>query len=260
MSTYMAADQSRHRRTDPSPTSRLPLHAELYLLAHDDDTGEPHISVRSTALGLAGALLVGLAMNEQVAVGLVYNHLDGTWRPEKGRLTRTVFDAVADPLSDAALAAVDQSTKAGLGDRQVREFLRTHAAGGLYERVQAHLITVGLIQRVSHRKFGLVRTERNVPVDRGFAIRARARVRNAVAFHRGLARYDDEQADDQCAALSGLAAVLGLAEFDVLSNMPARRFSDLLLAVVEQHGDDAISSVIAAVDAARGDLAVAAMR
>jgi hypothetical protein len=200
-------------------------------------------------------------MARHVAVGWVYNHFDRKWRQEPGRLTRTTFESLANPLADAALAVVDRTAQGGSGGRQISEFLRAHAASGLYERVQAHLITVGLLQRVSRRRLaGLVKTDRNLPVDNAFAIRARARVRNAVAFHQGRARYPDEQADDQCAALCGLVAVLGLAEFDLLSSTSARRYTELLHAVVEQHGEPTIGTVIAAVDAGRGDLAVAAIR
>jgi hypothetical protein len=259
MTTYMTADQSRHRRVDPPPTSRLPLHAELYLLAHHDDTGEPHVSERSLAIGLAAAILLELAMSRHVAVGWVFNHLDGTWRKEPGRLTRTTFESVPDPLTDAALAAIDRT--AGLGSLQLREFLRTHAASGLYERVQAHLITVGLLQRVSRRRLaGLVKADRTLAVSSAFTVRARARVRYAVAFDQGRGRYPDDEADDQCAALCGLVAVLELAEFDLLSNMSARQYTEQLHSVVARHGEPTIGDVVAAVDAGRGDLAVAAMR
>jgi hypothetical protein len=43
------------------PRSVLPLHAELFLLAHDDDTGALLINQQSLELGLAGALLLELA-------------------------------------------------------------------------------------------------------------------------------------------------------------------------------------------------------
>jgi hypothetical protein len=258
MTAYMTAEQSRHRRVDPPPTSRLPLHAELYLLAHHDDTGQPHVSERSLAIGLAGAMLLELALSGQVAVGWVFHYAEATWRPEPGRLTRTNFEPVADPLTDAALAVIDRT--AGLGSLQLREFLRTHAGSGLYERVQGHLITVGLLRRVPYRRMaGLVKADRTLPVNSGFTVRARAQVRYAVAFDQGRARYPDDKADDQCAALCGLVAVLGLAEFDLLSNMSARAYTELLHALVARHGVPAIGEVVAAVDAGRGDLAVAAM-
>jgi hypothetical protein len=185
--------------------------------------------------------------------------LGGEWRKDPGRLNRTSFEPIPDPLTDAALAAIDRT--AGFGALQLREFLRTHAASGLYERVQAHLITVGLLRRVSRRRMaGLVKIDRTLPVNIAFPIRARARVRHAVAFDQGRARYPDDKADDQCAALCGLVAVLELAEFDLLSNMSARKYTELLHALVARHGEPTIGEVVAAVDAGRGDLAVAAMR
>ncbi len=261
MSTYLTADRNGPQRVDTPSMVRLLLHEELYLLAHDDDTGEPHLSEPSLALGLAGAILLELAINEQVAVGWAYNHDDHQWLPEPGRLTRTTFKPTGNPLTDAALAAIEHSAKTGLSDRRIREFLRIYGVSSLYQRVQAHLITIGLLQRTSRRRLaGLITTEANLPLDRGFAIRARARIRTAVAFHEGRSTYSDEQADDQCAALCGLIAVLGLAQFDVLSNTSARRYTELLHAIVKRYDDCAIDTIIAAVDAARGDLTVAAMR
>jgi hypothetical protein len=118
-----------------------------------------------------------------------------------------------------------------------------------------------VLHRSSRRRFGgLVKTETYLAVHDAFAVRARAQVRNAVAFHERQTAYQREAPDDQCVALCGLIAVLELAEYLYLSNLSAKRLAEWLHYVVEQHKKPTIRTVITAVDAGRGDLAVAAMR
>jgi hypothetical protein len=262
MTVYANADKARRVHTPtPQPMARLPLHAELYLLAHNDDTGELHINEQSLTIGLAGAILLDLWLAGHIEIGWTFNEWTQQWKPEPGRLTRIKTEPVGDPLTDAALAAVEQTGRMGLRGDQTRAWLRGFAASGLYERVRANLITVGLLQRTRRHRFaGLVKTETYLAVHDAFAVRARARVRNAVTFHERQSAYQHEAPDDQCVALCGLVAVLELAEYLYVSGLSIGRLAEWLRYAVEQHKKPTISTVITAVDAGRGDLAVAAMR
>jgi hypothetical protein len=71
-----------------------------------------------------------------------------------------------------------------------------------------------------------------------------------------VARYRPAPPGDECAALYGLVAALELAEF-LYDAMPVR---DLNLWLERVADNQAISAVVHAVDAGRGDLVVAAMR
>jgi hypothetical protein len=240
--------------------ARLPLHAELYLLAYNDDTGELHVNEQSLTTGLAGAILLELWLAGHIDIGWTYDRWQQQWTVAPGRLTRIRSEPVGDLLTDAALTAIEQTGRTGLGGDQTRPWLRGFAASGLYERVRANLITVGLLHRTSRRRFaGLAKTETYLAVHDAFAVRARARVRGAVSFHERRAAYQHDAPDDQCVAFCSLVAVLELAENLYVGNMSARRLAEWLHYVVEQHHKPTIATVVTAVDGGRGDLAVAAM-
>lgn len=261
MTVYANADKARHMYTPTTePLARLPLHVELYLLAHNDDTGELHINEQSLAIGLAGAILLDLWLAGHIEIDWTYNQWTQQWKHEPGRLTRTTTGPVGDLLTDAALSTIEQTGRTGLRGDQTRAWLRGFAASGLYERVRANMITVGVLQRASRRRFGLVKTESYIAVHDAFAVRARARVRNAVTFHERQSTNRREAPDDQCVALCGLVAVLEMTEYLYAKNLSEGRLADWLRYAVDEHQKPTISTVITAVDAGRGDLAVAAMR
>jgi hypothetical protein len=240
------------------PRSVLPLHAELFLLAHDDDTGALLINQQSLELGLAGALLLELAFAEHVAVGYDYDEFRGQWQPRPGGLTVCQHPAAGNTLWDAAVAAVGHTRHRG--DEQLRAWLRSFASADLYERARAALITAGLLQRTRRRRLaGLITADLYLPVHYGFAVRARARIRDAVAHHAQSARYRPTAPSDEGAALCGLVSVLELAEF-LYDAMPVDELTTWLALVAERQNHTAITAVVRAVDAGRGDLAVAAIR
>ena len=258
MTVFVTADKAR---TVPPPIrldhrAVLPLHAELYLLAHDDDTGELLINEQSLAVGLAGALLLELSLGGHVAVGYLYDEFRVQWQVQPGRLTVCRPGPVGSAPLDAALAAVEYTVRGHHGGDQLRAWLRSFAVTDLYERVRAAMVAVGLLQRTERRRLGgLVKTETHLPVHYGYAVRARAHIRDAVRYHtRGGAAPDDE-----CAALCGLVAALELAEF-LYDAMSTRDLTLWLCHVVTMHQNPSVTAVVQAVDAGRGDLAVAAMR
>src|SRR5436305_412890 len=107
MTIHLRADEGGHvYPSGPQPMARLPLTAELYLLAHDVYTGRLLIYKESLANGLAGAVLLDLWLDDRVAVGWAYDHRSQQWRSDPGRLTRLQTGPVGGPLTGTALAAV----------------------------------------------------------------------------------------------------------------------------------------------------------
>src|SRR5205814_5611412 len=90
----------------PDRLARLPLHAELFLVAHDDDTGRPHINEQSLAIGLAGAILLELWFARRVEIGWTLDIAARRWVPQPGRIAVVNDGPVFEPLFDAALAAI----------------------------------------------------------------------------------------------------------------------------------------------------------
>ncbi|MCA2216289.1 GOLPH3/VPS74 family protein [Jidongwangia harbinensis] len=262
MTVFVTAGKARTVSTIRlDPRAVLPLHAELYLLAHDDDTGTLLINEQALALGLAGALLLELSHKGHVAIGYIYHSARRQWQTQPGRLTVYRPGPTANPPLDAALAAVTRTVREDRSDDQLRTWLRSFATPDLYERVRAALIAVGLIQRTERRRLGgLVRTETHLPVHYGYAVRARAHIRDAVTHHRQPRRNRHAAPDDECAALCGLIAALELAEFLYDGSLSTTELIQQLWHIVTTHENPAIAAVVQAVDAGRGDLAVAAMR
>ena len=262
MTVYVTADEARtvHPKHRRDQREILPLHAELYLLAHDDDTGALHVSQDCLAIGLAGALLLELAFADHVVIGWVYDEFDRQWQPQPGRLTVCKPGPAGSTLLDTALAAVERTVRARPRGEHLRAWLHTFSASDLYERSQAAMVAAGLIRRTQLRRYGgLVKTATHLPVDVGYAVNARGQLRDAVAFHEAGKYRPPAKPDDDTVALGGLVAALGLAEF-LYQRQSTRELTEWLRYVVEQHNNPTITTVVAAVDAGRGDLAVAAMR
>ena len=263
MTVFVTADKARTVPTTIrlDPRAVLPLHAELYLMAHNDDTGELLINERALAFGLAGALLLELSLKGYVAVGYVYHHFLNGWQPQPGRLTVCRPGPTGSAPLDAALAAVEQTVREQRDGDQLRAWLREFAATDLYERVRAVMVAVGLLQRTERRRLGgLVKTETHLAVHYGYAVRARAHIRDAVMYHTQRGRIRRAEPDDEYVALCGLVAALELAEFLYDGSLSTRDLTQWLWHVVTEHQNPSITAVVQAVDAGRGDLAVAAMR
>ncbi|SDT12289.1 GPP34 family phosphoprotein [Actinoplanes derwentensis] len=258
MTTYATTTGKADPMNPSGPRSVLPLHAELYLLAHNDDTGALLINQQSLELGLAGALLLELAFAEHVAVGYDYDEFRRQWQPRPGRLTVCQSQATGNTLWDAAVATIGQTRRRD--EQQLRAWLRSFASADLYERTRAALVTAGLLQRTRRRRLaGLITADVYLPVHYGFAVRARARIRDAVAHHAQSSRYRPTPPSDESSALCGLITVLELAEF-LYDAMPVDELNTWLALVAERQNHTAITAVVQAVDAGRGDLAVAAIR
>jgi hypothetical protein len=248
-------------RTAPDRMARLPLRAELYLIAHDDDSGEAYLNEQTLSVGLAGAILLELWLADRIAIGWTFDGLYQQWRQAPGAITITNERPLGDPLSDAALAAIDHTRFASGG--HLRGWMRTFASVDLYHRVQANMVAVGVLRRVSRRRYGIVRSDSYVAVHDAWAIRVRAHLRSVLTGYENAAHPGREYPDGQCIALCGLADILELAPFLHHLSLTDSRVRQLMRHIVRQHRaeqrDGTIAEVVAAVDAGRGDLAVAAM-
>ncbi|MEV1333172.1 GPP34 family phosphoprotein [Micromonospora costi] len=221
---------------------RLPLRDELFLLGHNDDTGQPHVHRQALALGLAGAVLIDLFLAGRITL----DPNDDT-RPAGERWLRLYSDQpVGDLIADTALAAVRHGRTAPL----VRTFLRSFA-DDLYERTRAGLVAAGILRQHTRRRLGgLARSDTYLATDSKWAVVARARLRYLAAGR--------EQPDNHTAALAGLVATLGLTTHLYLDDDSAA-VTARLEAIAGQH-HRSVRDITAAVDAAVGDLATAAYR
>jgi hypothetical protein len=259
MTNYSAGSGAYTSLTRTRPDLALPLHAQLYLLAHDDDTGRRLINQQSFAIGLSGALLLELWLARYLYIGWAYDHTTRHWISAPGRLLIAKTSPTPSPLLDSALAAVTHTVHSQPDGDQLRRWLRGFTDTDICDRVRANMIITGLLRRTQLRRLaGLVRTETYLPVHERYPARVRAHIRDAIAYHHRRSGYRPSVPDDQTVALCGLTAALELAEF-VYTAIPNRELTGWLRRVVDHHDSDTISAVIAAVDAARGDLAVAAM-
>ncbi|MEU8082546.1 GPP34 family phosphoprotein [Micromonospora sp. NPDC049101] len=222
---------------------RLPLRDELFLLGHDDDSGQPQIHRQALALGLAGAVLIDLVLAGRVA----FDPADGDDQPgAERRLWLRLHEPFGDLIADSALSSIQYARPAPSLRGWVRGF-----AGDLYERTRAGLVAGGILRHQQRRRFGgLARSDRYLLVDVKWPIVARARL-HYIATGR-------DQPDNHTAALAGLVTTLGLLNHLYLADDIAVLAAQLH-AIAERHYQP-VRDITAAVDAAVGDLATAAYR
>jgi hypothetical protein len=240
----------------PDRLARLPLRAELYLVAHDDDRGTAHVNPRVLAVGLAGAVMLELWLAGRVYPGWRFDAGAARWVPGPGQLAVVAPHPVGDPLADAALAAVRSVRRSSPPEHQLRDWLRQFAFTDPYERVRADMVAAGVLRRTSRRRYGVAR-DRYLATDGAWAVRARARIRSAAWSGDAAAPDGTAEPDRQCTALCGLVDVLELVPYLYSSELTADRFRRWLAGALREE-DRAVGEVAAAVDAGRGDLAVTA--
>jgi hypothetical protein len=201
--------------------NRLPLHEDLYLIAHDQ-SGKPLIHQSSMALGLAGAVLLELAVSGRVNVA-------------GGRVT-----VARPPAGDAPVP---------LADGEVRLLIKK-AADGLYDRTREALVASGVLVRVSRRRLGMLPYTRYQLADIASVVRASSGVRSAVEGWK--------PPDARCAALCGLVAVLRL-EAELYLDQPANRLVGRLREIASA-APPVVGELVAVVDTLVAEAAVAVYR
>jgi hypothetical protein len=196
---------------------------DLYLMAHHEITGKPHLQPRAAGLGLAGALLAELMLLGNISIqadGVVV--ADGA--PPRDGLARSVLGLV---LSEHERHAVQ---------RWLLFLARTAAAD-----VAGRLEQSGYLTRVTTWRFG--RGVRWVPVDADSAFAPLVRVKSVLS--------SSQPVTVQSAALAGLAAACGLGHQLSLYLPPnARPRLDEAVEELDPGLRDLIAQTRAAVDSA----------
>jgi len=201
---------SRKRRifpnTDPrDPEVRLTLRSELFLIAHDDETGREHVDRQSLVLALAGSLLLELCADQRILIGKRFDTRTARYHPDPRRITITEPAPYGDPLTDAAMT---QLKKTG-GPIYVSDFIRQFATLDLYDRVQGDMLAIGVLRRATRRRFGLFTKDVYLPVKKAYPVRIRTWLRNLAKPRNRMDPHPDFP-NMQTVALAGLATALGL--------------------------------------------------
>jgi len=179
----------RHHQPHPTTTpgaprydqaERMPLRTDLFLIAHCDDTGRPHLDKRSVAVGLAGAVLLELWYAGRVRLGWHGNPDQCTWQRNHTQITLRNATPTNAPIHDAAIGLL---WKLG-GTTNTNRFIEEFATTNLYEAVRDHLTTTGILRRFTRRRFWLFRTEMRRPSSAVHPVKARARIRNVATLYR----------------------------------------------------------------------------
>jgi hypothetical protein len=196
---------------------------DLYLLAHHEVTGKPHLQPRAAGLGLAGALLAELMLSGQICL-----------RPD--RITVADRSPPEDGLARSVLGLV-VSEPGPHAPRDWLLFLARTAAANVARRLEQ----AGYLTRTAARRFG--RAERWVPVDADCAFAPIVRVTSALGSSGPVAA--------QNVTLGGLAAACGL-EHQLSIYLPPRahRRLDEAVGQLDPGLRELIAQTHAAVDSA----------
>jgi hypothetical protein len=161
-------------RSQDDEYQRLSLRAELFLIAHDDDTGRRHIDKRRLALGLAAAVLLELWLACRIRIGWRPDARYAAWHPNPGQITILDASPTGDPIIDTALRLLWNLG----GTPKISDFVRQFAATNLYDRVRGQMIATGILRRATRRRFRFFRAETYLSSHPRFPVRARTGVRN----------------------------------------------------------------------------------
>jgi hypothetical protein len=154
---------------------------ELYLIAHHEQTGRPHLAPRAAGLGLAGALLAELALAGAVTF-------------DAGTVTGAVPGQASDPLTVAVAGQIAAENP----PRPVGDWLAFLARTAPAD-VAARLGQAGYLTPVPGRPW---RAGRWVPADPDCAFAPVARLKAAL--------HPSRPGDEQAVTVAGLAAACGL--------------------------------------------------
>ena len=217
---------------------RLPVRDELFLLSHEE-SGKPLIHVPSLSAGLAGSLLIDLALR-----GLIdgaHGRISAWQREQAG--DRPAPGLIGEGMEGQAVAEIRGTG----GTRGAYDWIMTWHPG-MYERVCAEMVTVGVLMPKTTRRLGLLPVTRHVPTQEAYVSRARGALRRTVT---GVVAPDAGYA-----ALCGLLYVLQLEGALHLSTGGAT-LRKQLFAIADRH-TPTIREILSAVDKAVGELATSA--
>lgn len=241
-SRYVTLDRLKRvtatgHRDDPT---ELPLRAELFVLAHDDDTGHLRTTRRTLERTLAAAVLLELWLAGRIAIGWRYNARHGVWDPDPGRITINNPEPTGDPINDTALTTLVRS-----GTPNITDFVRQFATTDLYERVRGDLIATGTIRRTTRRRFGFRFRETHRTADPALPFRVRAAIRDAITL------FEPEQPDYRTIVQAALVAAAGLTTYLYPTGTPVHRLRQRIHTVIHNRSDTTISEITDAITSRR---------
>jgi hypothetical protein len=153
---------------------------DVYLLAHHDVNGKPYLHARALGLGLAGALLAELVLEEKILI-------------RQGQLMVTGFEACRDALTQHVMDLVLRE----FDGYPISDWL-TFLSRTTPREVACRLEASGYLTRSGRWRAG-----RFLPVNAESAFAPMIRVRTALDPSR--------QATDECIVLAGVATACGLS-------------------------------------------------
>jgi hypothetical protein len=207
------------------------LAEDLYLMATDAATGRLLIDATHLDLGLGGALLFDLVLQQRVA--LVDEHVAVTDSTQTG-----------NRLLDSAMADVAGQAKPHEPEYWVRRLAR-----GARHAVQERLVAAGVLRRDDHKVLGLIPVHHTPEADR--------RLHHELVDHLHDAVVLGHPASRETAALASLALAVGLEPY-LFPRSDRRAVRQRMAEVAEdqcaegQWVADAVRHTIDAVNAAMG--------
>jgi hypothetical protein len=189
----------------PDQPARMPLRSALFLIAHEDLTGRPHLDRRTLELGLAAAILLELWLTGRIRIGWREHVRSATWLPEPGRIAVLKPDPIGDHLTDWVINVLQRT-----GTPTLTRVLHQLASADLYERVRADMILTGYLRRHTRRRFWFFRTESHRPTHRRYPVHARNTVRDAAS---NPLPANPEETDHYAVALAALVGAIGLIPY-----------------------------------------------
>ncbi|NUP76245.1 MAG: GPP34 family phosphoprotein [Nonomuraea sp.] len=208
-----------------------PLHQELFLIAHDQ-SGKPLVHQHSMALGLAGAVLLDLALSERVTL-------------VRGRVEVADHTPFGDPVVDSLIPMIVRDR----ADRDARFWIKK-LAEDVHDRTRQSLVGAGVLVMVTRRRLGMLPYTRYQLADIASVVRASAGVRSAVEGWK--------QPDGRGAALCGLVGALRV-EAELYLDQPSARLIERLRAIASEHSP-VVKEIVSLVDTMLGEAAVAVFR
>ncbi len=159
---------------------RMPLRTDLFLISHDQNTGQPYLPKHSIAIGLAAAVLVELWHAGRVRLGWHGNPDQCTWERNHSDITLMDASTTGDQINDSALLLLWRMG----GTVNTNQFIHQFATTDLYEQVRDHLTHNRILHRTTRRRFWFLKQEIRRPRNAAYPVKAKARIRNVATLHQ----------------------------------------------------------------------------
>jgi hypothetical protein len=161
------------------------LAEDLFLLAHQEATGRLRIPSQFLDLGLGGALLLDLVLNERVT------------RDDHDHIAVVDQTPTGEPLLDTALMSIANESRA----HDVQYWVR-HLAKGARSAVERKLVAAGVLRVDDHKVLGIIPVHHAHQADGTIEHELLERLHDAVVLERPASR--------ETAALVSLTLAVGL--------------------------------------------------